>query len=50
MKGKELNITPVKGPDTKIVRPNPTDVIGINPIDFLKKNEKSKENTNNNIF
>lgn len=50
MKGKELNITPVKGTDTKIVRPNPTDVIGINPIDFLKKNEKSKENTNNNIF
>lgn len=50
MKGKEINITPVGGAETRIVRPKPTDVVAINPIDFLKKNEKSKENTNNNIF
>ena len=50
MKGKELNITPVGGMETRIVRPNPTDVIEINPIDFLNKDKKSKENTENNIF
>lgn len=50
MKGKELNITPVGGMETRIFRPNPADVLPINPIDFLNKDKKSKESTENNIF
>lgn len=50
MKGKELNITPVVGPDTKVIRPKQTDVIQMNPIDFLNKDKKIKENTDTNIF
>lgn len=50
MKGKELNIIPVGGKETKIIRPNPADVVEINPIDFLNKDKKIKENTDINIF
>lgn len=50
MEGKELKITPIGGAETRIVRPHPSDVVEINPIDFLNKNKKSREKTENIIF
>lgn len=50
MKGKELNITPVGGLETRIFRPNPTEVISMNPVDFLNKDKKTTENKESNIF
>ena len=50
MKGREINITPIGKEETRIFRPNPDEVIAITPIDFLSKNGKIKENTNNNMF
>lgn len=44
MKEKELMITPVGGAETKVIRPKESDVIPMNPIDFLNKDKKDKGN------
>ena len=50
MKGKEINIVPVGGAETRIFRPNPADIISIRPIDFFSKEKKTKNDLENSIF
>ena len=50
MKGKEINIIPIGGAETRVFRPDPTDIISIRPIDFFNKEKKTKNDLENSIF